>query len=704
MGSSNKELYNDSLFLIVSFVVFAVFGLLLHADLTTITEKNDGVRLGTVVFKKRVAQRKYDDRVIWETIPNHSALYVNDSIRTADGSEAMLLLDDGTSIELGEETLIMLVRTGRKLGVNFHHGSLSALANEQSHTGFEITSGDAKLDLMRAGAVFRKDTGSEDVLVDITSGQAVLEKGGERFEVQENDRITFREGVVPEVKKASLIPMGGMGLAFIDAKKAAHTFSWSMIGADEVTFDIARNASFSRDVQSRTTREESIALDLEEGSWYWRLRAPDGSSSRIERTTLVAISDPQPLVPSDGAKITYFKETPLISLQWNGDEAASSYTVEIARDANFRDPVHELRSRSGSIAVSDLPGGQYWWRVTSQYASHSSAPRVFRSSPALSFTIEKNESPPVVEIIPVAAVSTLQLEAEQVVVSWKGNPEYAKYRLELSQRAGNFANPIYSEDTSANFSRFRNNIPEGKYYWRVSAMDAKNTILALSAVSEIEIRSPAPAILMSPGAGAALMGEDGEARVDFAWKDPNKTGRARFELAKTSDFSNPLRDLVMNGTSQSMQLPPGEYFWRVTVLHEQGKAAADAVTQRFTVSSRLSSPVLRHPAAGSVVDIGRTHSIAFAWHPAVGAEAYLFSLYHGNGRQPVFETRLTGTEYHFPHLHLLRRGGFSWEMRALQPGSGDIRTESKPTRSEFTIRLPELRHIEVETPEVIYAD
>ena len=700
-----KSSHKDFLFIFASLAVFAFFGWALYADLTAVLDKGDGERLGTVVFKKRVAQRKYDDQVIWETITNHSVVYVNDSIRTDEDSEAMLVLDDGTSIELGESTLIMLVRTGRGLGIDFQQGSLSAAGREgQARAAFEITSGDTKLDLAKADAVFRKNAASSELLVDVTRGQAVLERGRDRIAVQENDRISLREGSETEVKQANLIPRGGSGLVIVDTKPAPHTFSWSAIGIDEVIFDIARSASFARDVQSSTTRNQDITLELEEGTWFWRLRASDGSLSRTERTMLVLIKEAVPLVPADGAQFTFFKKLPLISLQWSGDEAASVYAVELARDPNFRNVVRALQSRVTSVSIDDLAEGMYWWRVTPRY---SSVPRELQPGPAASFTIERLESPPAVEVPPLSTISTLQLEAHQVAVTWKGNPEYAMYRLELAD-SPDFSIPLYTEETRANYSRFRNDIPEDKYYLRIAAIDEQGNVLARSSVSAVDVRSPRPVILMTPEANASLVSDGEGLPITFAWNEPNRTGRVRFELANDESFYSLQRNLIMNGNSQNMTLIPGEYFWRVTVLNERGVPVAEPSMRRFDISAVLASPVLRIPVSGERIDMETANAIDFAWEPVERANAYRFSLYmyQGNAVQTVFESPYVNTTtYRFTLLNHLNRGTFAWEVRAFLRENGRDRTTSKPSlRRDFIIHLPELRRPAIVLPQVIYAE
>ena len=45
-------------------------------------------KVGTITFKRQIAQRKYGSQVIWEEIEKNTPVYNNDSIRTAEESMA----------------------------------------------------------------------------------------------------------------------------------------------------------------------------------------------------------------------------------------------------------------------------------------------------------------------------------------------------------------------------------------------------------------------------------------------------------------------------------------------------------------------------------------------------------------------------------------------------------------------------------------
>jgi len=719
MRSSSR----DAIFVVINLAIFCCFGWMLYADFSQRIEKTDGVRLGTITFKKRVAERKYSDQVIWETITENSVLYDNDSLRTADGSEATVLLDDGTRIELGEETLILLARSGRGLSIDFRQGTIAAKAGAPpklaggseagggeagfdagSATNIEIRSGKTAVALGKADATLNRKKGAADLVVDVTRGRAVVAQDGKRVEVRENEQAVIdAKQSAPRVRKASLVPTAGSGVVTTQTETAALSLAWEGDAAGPYDVTVARDASVNAPVITQRVGGKAAQVALIPGTWYWRVSGQDGAVSRIERVSVVRIALPQPVQPANGISISYHAAQPLVRFAWVADESAAGYNVEIAKDAAFSSIVMTLQSRTGGIATDGLAAGEYWWRVSARYpAARGSSVQGGVSR----FVIKKREAPPVVALpAPATSVSTVQLASRQAAISWQGDPEFSRYRVEVA-RTPEFAQVVHREETSMNFSRIKPDIAEGRYFWRVTGIDQQGKAASTSPVGSIEVRRPQPAVLMTPAEDAMLASEAGGAPVLFSWQDPNNGGKARIELSGDQGFGRVAQSQSVNGNSARLVIPVGEWWWRVTLLDGAGKAIAGAAARRLSVSQALTMPLLRNPEPGAEIDMSRSNAITFSWNGVDGAQSYEFALYayRGSALQKVFETRVAGTEYLFGLLDRLDRGGFVWEITALSLDGTRVKTRSKPARSNFVVRLPELRKPVIVTPGVMYAD
>jgi len=253
----------------------------------------------------------------------------------------------------------------------------------------------------------------------------------------------------------------------------------------------------------------------------------------------------------------------------------------------------------------------------------------------------------------------------------------------------------------ATFSRLQDTLPDEKYYWRVTALDESKNAITRSGDNILNILSPQPPVLITPEANAVLVG-DTPYSVAFSWTDPNRTGSALFELAEDAEFQKVLRDQVVIGNSQTMDLSSGEYYWRVTVVDSSGEPVTSPALRQFGIIETLQSPVLQVPAQGERLDMKNANNIRFTWRAVARANAYQFILYQGNGMREVYKRRFFDTTFLFDQITLLDRDRFTWEVQALLlENDGTPRTAGKPSRSDFFIALPELEKAMIVIPQIL---
>src|SRR5512136_1843120 len=87
-------------------VIICVFSTLFYFDFTSRAAMGQERVVGSITYKKRVAQRKFAEQVVWEDIERKEPVYNHDSIRTAEGSETAIRLVDGTEIMVNENSMI----------------------------------------------------------------------------------------------------------------------------------------------------------------------------------------------------------------------------------------------------------------------------------------------------------------------------------------------------------------------------------------------------------------------------------------------------------------------------------------------------------------------------------------------------------------------------------------------------------------------
>ena len=83
----------------------AVNYLLFHNSFFKALSKLDEEPIATITFKYKNAERKFLDRVLWDRLKQESPVYNGDTIHTAENSEATVYFQDGTILELLENTM-----------------------------------------------------------------------------------------------------------------------------------------------------------------------------------------------------------------------------------------------------------------------------------------------------------------------------------------------------------------------------------------------------------------------------------------------------------------------------------------------------------------------------------------------------------------------------------------------------------------------
>ena len=99
--------------------------------------------IGVIYFKQNSAQRRLQNRNLWERIKVSSPIYEGDRIRTGDLSEASAVFNDGSKIDIHENTLIQLFTNDNKV-LNFINGTITVVSGS-SDEAITVQTGDKLL-------------------------------------------------------------------------------------------------------------------------------------------------------------------------------------------------------------------------------------------------------------------------------------------------------------------------------------------------------------------------------------------------------------------------------------------------------------------------------------------------------------------------------------------------------------------------------
>ncbi len=320
-----RSLNSNTLVPVAGAVIIAVFSLLLYFDMKGGRTSSQSEEIGTIVFKRQTAQRKYAEQVVWDDLAQSVPVYNYDTIRTADMSEAVIKLKDGTEIALNENSMILLVMSSDDASVEFMRGSIAANRDDTGRK-LNITAGGAVVSLGEGALNLARGRG-EGLDVTLNRGSALVKSGESEKEVATDQRIVVAGDVRVFDLKIRLAAPGPNEYFFTPAGKAAIVFSWEpALREGQAWLETATDPSFAALTATRAVSGKTATLARPGGIAYWRVRTADRTTGKVEvsesRRLVVLKNEPLvPITPPDGAVVRYTMSVPIILFRWSENSA-----------------------------------------------------------------------------------------------------------------------------------------------------------------------------------------------------------------------------------------------------------------------------------------------------------------------------------------------------------------------------------------------
>lgn len=447
------------------------------------------------------------------------------------------------------------------------------------------------------------------------------------------------------------------------------------------------------------------------GTWYWRVRAIDSSTSpytivngRFSEVgsftwappTVTSVTPGEvtgerlslegnganpctaSLAPSGGvcAGVT---STPV--LDWDPAPGAASYIVYLAHDRNFTNMVtgygdvgdpdtlfHTTNTRfSPLLALPDTQAGEaYYW-----YIRACDSKGLCGLSPEEASNAFQKKS----AAIDLMSPADKAVIADQITFDWTDylatnkattdpvtgeHPTQAarSYRIQVSQSesfAATTTNKVYEKVVDqTTFTAYENAYPEGKLWWRVQAIDGSGNGLTWSVPRSFTKASPTPAVV-GPSDGETVNGVQ-----PFRWQPLSFAKYYDLEAYRNADTAASPGNLALKVTnirqaaytaSKPLQALGQDFVWRIRRTDHDGHAGAWSPWHRFRVAaspSRLLSP-------GSTVSTTRG---VFSWRASAQAASYRWELRRGS----YVEQYATTTATSYAPTRALSKGKYTWRV------------------------------------------
>jgi len=708
---SRRTLAADFLAVLVCSSAFSGGGWALWKNFTTYLQPAGAEEIGTIIYKRKVAQRKYSDRAIWEELRSNAPLYSYDSVRTAEDSEATLVLKDGTEISLDENTLILLDFDRDNRNIEFLSGNITTTRAEDeapSSTGIAAAATPPPLTIVSRGSKVEmrdrslarlsvSEKGSLDVAVSKGTVDLVVAEG--KREVKEHEKAVVSEdartATVERVPLSMTSPAhDSFWLSYGGESRVA--FSWrSEPPRASYGLEVSRSSAFESVLRDERFASPEGSLALGPGTYYARAYAETegGARTRAQAIRFTVIEDrpPAPESPPEGSAYAYRVAPPSSRFSWEPSRAAASHVLEIARDEAFANVVARSPS-GGSFTQAAVPGeGRFFWRIVPVYAFKAAGAEPLPSS-ARSFAVSRMAQIPAAELLSPRDGETIPVKAVEETglrFSWKPEPESIASVITIARDAA-MADTVGVRESRTSALEYGEKLPAGNYWWRVVTRDSEGNESPPSKPSAFSISLAPPVVrLASPAEGA-----EADAALRFEWEAEGATAFA-LELSEDEAFGSPIKRETTLPRADLRDLRPGRLWWRVKAIGPRGIELSSSETRSLRILPPLPAPRPLSPEEGEGLDLAGAAAVQFSWSAADGADGYSFRLVGADGKAIREEGSVTGVSYRFTDVEALDPGRYRWEIAAYQTRPDRVR-RSETAGAAFAVE----RNARIRPPEL----
>ncbi len=473
---------------------------------------------------------------------------------------------------------------------------------------------------------------------------------------------------------------------FPTAGTANVVFSWyAATGATTYTVDVATDDGFGTIVGSCTpvpsTALTCTVSNLNPGSYSWRVVSSFDTTPALVPPGHFTVGPTAPVAPVLGnpaANITIASQTPTFDWTAAVGTVGTPYTYELqyATNATFTTdlvtvPVSGITHTPGSNLDAG-PGGagkKYYWRVRT--INNIGGPSAYTA--ARSFTIR-------------TAGPTLKLPADGATTtntkqpfSWLAYPG-AEYHIQIDDDPG-FGTPIADPSGLAGLTFTpATALPQGTYYWHVSAEDVQNTESDFSPSRSLIVN-----IQTSPADHANFVAASA-ANVTFKWALVAGATGYTLQIDDDSAFGSPivLAPATITTTSRLVTgIGPGTWYWRV-IAEGVDTALPPEIVRTFAVTAAVpAAPKLVSPPNNSTI---WTTTPTLSWNATTTLTGSPFTydlLICGNAACTTGVDSHPGIGTSFPAT--LSLGTYYWKVRTVNT-NGALGNYSAPFK--FTITNP----------------
>ncbi|OQY35229.1 MAG: hypothetical protein B6241_01660 [Spirochaetaceae bacterium 4572_59] len=665
-------------------------GLEFYRDLNSQISNEGGEVIGEITFINNSAQRKFADRAIWGELETSAPLYNYDSLRTIEGSEAVIKLIDGTEITLAANTYIVLEWGEEEQNIEFLGGNISAERSGEGGTTLNIKAEDTLIALDNASVTLNRKAG-EAINLSVDKGAIDVTVGDKTQNIAENYRASIADDIRVEQEAVTLQYPANNRLFMTTSASVAINFQWEQILPLE---NLILELSEERDFRSsdRLIPDPGFSEYTKEtlpGTYYWRIRGKytDGTPYFSPANRMVLIRDRAPAlqVPVMDEVFQYRKTFPDMAFSWESSGLTNSSRLQLAEDPEFTDILTDLSSNNNFYTIRKVPAGEYFWRVIPEY---NTATKISYARPDIRrFKVELNETiaPPEL-ILPEHREQINPLKSKEGLrFSWLADREISSYHLRVARDAG-MSNLLVDQWLNRN-SYLMNTLPEqGRYFWEVDGLDNENKAVPPSDTRNFTILAARIYIEPEQPATDSLLIVDSYDSTPFSW-DSSLEGPYEIQIFREDNALVPLLTQRFLSSAAAIPLPgAGNYYWQASVLDDNDKQLIKSDQIPFRMADKLKMPNIQEPLENVSLSVVGENPLSISWLPVGEAEYFNAELIPSNRNFPTLKKmHFPGNSWNIEDKSQLRVGSYTLKVQAFHQIDPEHLNSSDPALRTFKL-------------------
>jgi hypothetical protein len=338
----------------------------------------EATRIGRVESRLNTVRRRLDGTLVWNPIHRDESLFESDAVFADQGSAARLVLDDGSWIDVGPKTLVVVKRprageTQAPVSIELVRGSVDAGTGTAP---MAIRSGAGSLVLDGSTRVSVRNDAGRDGAVQVISGAAELRASGGAVNLKPGEGA--RIGNAPPAAETHAIALASPAAAQHVRAGSPVEFRWEGASTNGPwQLEVARDAFFREPVLDVRAKHNAHSAALDPGVYHWRVRR---GSETSEQRMLAVSEEMRPILFKPRAGDTLYQpagKEPPVGFAWTVVPDAAAYVLDV-RGEDGKTVLHTEVSRAAWTHAGGLAEGRHCARVRASASDAWSAESCFQ--------------------------------------------------------------------------------------------------------------------------------------------------------------------------------------------------------------------------------------------------------------------------------------------------------------------------------------